>query len=201
MGTRGSRRACPLSQPLLGGCRPSLCPHPTLRASPCSHAVMQRQRQEGQGLQAEDQGPDSRRARLRAHTPTFPQRPGQSVPGLGLREPAANARACGHHRVRGGREHERGLRRDPAAQLPCPPWGLRRSPSLRTSSSRGHLPSSPRPLNHGPAPARAYPACHVAPPGHHRRPPHPPTPRSPRGAWSGPVPGGGSCRRQSPPPL
>lgn len=61
-----------------------------------------------------------------------------------------------------------GLRRDPAAQLPCPSMGTKKVPKPQDLLQGGHLPSSPRPLNHGPAPARAHPACHVAPPGHHR---------------------------------
>ena len=128
------------------------------------------QGQEGHRLQAEDQGPDSLRPRLKTHTNPVPQRAGSQCQGP--REPAANTKSLQKKAgCRQGGSTERGLRRHSAAQLPCPSPGTKEVPgppksALKTPSSSGHPPSSSRPLNHSPAPASTHPAGHAAPQGH-----------------------------------
>lgn len=120
-----------LPQPLPGGRRPALCPHPTLRTSPCS----------GRG-----RGPRSSGQRSRAQLPQGQAE--SSHPPFSSEGRAVSARAgpqgtscqCKSLRAPQGAGREgalEGLRKGPAAQLPCSPWGLRRSPSGRTSSRQG----------------------------------------------------------------
>lgn len=163
----GSRRACPHPSPSQEDAGPPSVHIPLCR--PLGAAV-QRQRQEGQGLQAEDQGPDSLRPKAESsHTPFSSE--GRAVSARA--GPQGTSCQCKSLRTPSGAGRKgalEGAEEGPGCTAPLPPMGTKKAlkpQGLLQRRAPAFLIGASQPQS---CSCRCPPCLPHAPPGHHRPP-------------------------------